>query len=79
MKQGLGRPTMLYIFCFAVPSSLAMGMLRSGPGVDRGAVIVRTPSDDRQEVMSAHDTLAGSLYFLINSLDTKPWSSWKQN
>lgn len=47
-------------------------MLRSGPGDERGAVIVSTPSDDRLEVMSAPNTPDGSLYFLRNSLDTKP-------
>lgn len=67
----------LYIFCF--PSSLVIGMLRSVPEVDRGAVIVSMPSIDRLEVMSAPVTPAGSLYFLRNSLDTKPWSSCEKN
>lgn len=68
---------LLYIFCF--PSSLVIGMLRSVPEDDRGAVIVSTPSMDRLEVISAPVTPAGSLYFLRNSLDTKPWSSCQQN
>lgn len=68
---------LLYIFCF--PSSLEIGMLRSVPEDDRGAVIVSTPSIDRLEVISAPVTPAGSLYFLRNSLDTKPWSSCQQN
>lgn len=68
---------LLYIFCF--PSSQVIGMLRSVPEDDRGAVIVSTPSTDRQEVTSALVTPAGSLYFLRNSLDTKPWSSYEQN
>lgn len=79
MKQCEERQILLYIFCFGVPSSQEIGILRSGVEDDRGAVIVRIPSTDRQEVTSAHDTPAGSLYFLSNSLDTKPWSSWKQN
>lgn len=41
--------------------------------------MVRIPSNDRLDVTSAPDTPAGSLYFLRNSLDTKPLSSWKQN
>lgn len=54
-------------------------MLRSVPEDDRGAVIVSTPSTDRQELTSAQVTPAGSLYFLRNSLDTKPWVSYEQN
>lgn len=68
---------LLYIFCF--PSSQVIGMWRSVPEDDRGAVIVSTPSTDRQEETSALVTPAGSLYFLRNSLDTKPWSSYEQN
>lgn len=70
---------MLYIFCFVVPSSQEIGMERSVPGDDRGAVIVSTPSIDRLEVTSAAVTPAGRRYFLRNSLDTKPWSSCKRN
>ena len=79
MKQCEERQTLLYIFCFAVPSSQETGIGRSEPEDDRGAVIVRIPSNDRLALTSALDTPAGSLYFLRNSLDTKPWSSWKQN
>lgn len=79
LKQCQERQVLLYIFCFDVPSSQEIGILRSWPVDDRGAVIVSTPSDERLEVTSAHDTPAGSLYFLRNSLDTKPWSSWKQS
>lgn len=70
---------MLYIFCFVVPSSQEIGMERSVPGDDRGAVIVSTPSTDRLEVTSAAVTPAGRRYFLRNFRDTKPWSSCKQN
>lgn len=72
------RQTRLYFFSLDFPSSRVTGMLRSGRGEDRGAVMVNTPSADRLEETSTPDTPAGSLYFLRNSRDTKPWSSWKQ-
>lgn len=77
VRQYWEHEELLYIFCF--PSSQEIGMLRSVPEDDRGAVIVSMPSIDRQEVTSALVTPTGSLYFLRNSLDTKPWSSYKQN
>lgn len=79
VKQYKEQQNPLYIFCFGVPSSQEIGIARFGPEDDRGAVIVSTPSTDRLEVISALVTPAGSLYFLRNSLDTKPWSSCKQN
>lgn len=74
-----GTSELLYIFCLAVPSSQEIGIGRSVLVDDRGAVIVSTPSTDRLEVTSVFVTPAGSLYFLRNSLDTKPWSSCEHN
>lgn len=55
---------MLYIFCFGVPSSQEIGIERSGPADERGAVIISMPSTDRLEVTAAPVTPGGSLYFL---------------
>lgn len=53
-----------------------MGMVRSGSSVGfLGPFTVRTPSEEREEVMERGSTSAGILYFLLNSLAMKPCSS----
>ena len=70
-----GSQVELYLFALAAPSSKVIGMERSRFEEERGTVMVSRPSQEKLEVTSPPETLAGSLYFRRNSLDTKPWSS----
>lgn len=60
-------------------SSRVIGILRSGTSLCfLGALTVRTPSRESDEVMVRGSTSAGILYFLLNSLAIKPCSSFKR-
>lgn len=71
----------LYFFCgpdTAGLSSRVIEIKRSGASEAlRGAVMVRTPSEEIDDVMLAGSTPDGTRYFLRNSRETKPWSSCK--
>lgn len=56
-----------------------MGIVRSGASLCfLGALTVRTPSRESDEVMVRGSTSSGILYFLLNSLAIKPCSSFKR-
>ena len=60
-------------------SSRVIGIERSGTSLCfLGALTVRTPSRESDEVMVRGSTSSGILYFLLNSLAIKPCSSFKR-
>lgn len=74
----LNNMLQLYFFCGADFSSRVMVIERSGASEGlRGAMTVRTPSEERDDVMLAGSTPDGTRYFRRNSRETYPWSSCK--
>lgn len=71
----------LYFFCGPDTTDLSSRVMvieRSGVSEGlQGAVMVRTPSEERDDVMLAGSTPAGTRYFRRNSRETNPWSSCK--